>query len=298
MAEQEMDYQEVLAALPAYATKILNEEKRAAVDAYLQRQIALFQRLDALEEATEQPASPAALPAATSESQQPAQEADGDEPFTRVMEGHAERQQLQENPLLMRKSPRSYRDSRTGQRFVIPRRDAQRDEAARPYPMRAPSGRERVRRALWNLLAVAAVIAVLIISASQLQLQRQLTVAEAQMKLLSDAERIVLLRDATGSSAMQGTIALHERRALLVLTEVDPLADGQIYQLWLTTGDGKQHAIPLMNPAEVQRTWQHAIDLPVDAVAVTAVAVSIEAAGGALQPTAPMLLNGRVRVEE
>ncbi len=289
MTEQEMGYHEVMAALPAYATNILNAEKRAAVEAYLQRQITLFQRLDELEEAADVGES-----TSTEGRTQGRRDFAEEEQFAQVMEGRTGSQQMPDNPLLMRKSPRSYTDSRTGQRFVIPRRGTLHpDSAPRSFPTTGPSWRARTGRALWNLLALAAVVAVLIISANQIYLQRQLSSTQEQLTLAAAATQRIQLRDMTATSAIQGTLFLVNQRALLLLSPLNPLPAGQVYQLWLTAGDGTQYTAALLT-ASAAADQNLFLDLPLDGATITAAGFSIEPAVGSPQPTGAMVIEGRV----
>lgn len=291
MTEQEMGYHEVMAALPAYATNILNGEKRAAVEAYLQRQIALFQRLDELEEAAGVVERPP-----TGHRAQGGRASADEEPFAQMMEGRAGSQQMLDNPLLMRKSPRTYRDSRTGQRFVIPRRGTLHpDSAPRSFPTTGPSWRARTGRTLWNLLALAAVVAVLIISANQIYLQRQLATTQEQVRLAAAANRHIRLRDATTASTMNGTLFLADQRALLLLSPLNPLPDGQVYQLWLTASDGAQTSAALLTASVADQ--QRLLNLPLDAATITAAGFSIEPAGGSPRPTGAMVLTGQLSAD-
>ena len=291
MTEQEMGYHEVMAALPAYTTNILNAEKRTAVEAYLQRQIALFQRLDDLEKA----AGVAGGVPSGHQAQGRRPVAD-EEPFAHVMEGRAGNQQMPDNPLLMRNSPRTYKDSRTGQRFVIPRRGTLRsDNTPRAFPTTGPSWRARMGRTLWNLLALAAVVAVMIISANQFYLQRQLTTAEEQLDLAAGASHRILLHDTTATSATRGTLFLEQQRALLLLSSLNPLSSGQTYQLWFMADDGVQYPAALLTSSAADQ--QLLVDLPLDATMITQVGFSIEPTGGSPQPTSGMVLEGRIDTE-
>ncbi len=291
MTEKEMGFDEVMAALPAYAAKILNVEKRTAVEIYLQRQIALFQRLDELEEAAGVVEGP------TGNRSRGRRSLADEEPFAQVMEGWTGNQQMPDNPLLMRKSPRTYTDSRTGQRFVIPRRGTLHpDSAPRSFPSIDPSWRVRTGRTLWNLLALAAVVAVLIICANQLYLQRQLTATQEQLAIAAAANRRILLHDTTAASAMSGTLFLANQRALLMLSPLQPLPDGQVYQLWLTASDSRQVSADLLTASTIT-AQQLLFDLPLDAATITRAGFSIEPAGGSPQPTGAMVLDGQSDIE-
>jgi len=301
MADQGLTYHEVLAALPAYATGILQVERQAAVDAYLQRQIALFQRLDELESAAgrEETIDPDKNP--PDQNDQPIHKADA---FAQLMEGENQEQQLHNNPLLMRNAPQTYTDQRTGQRFVVPKRATEQGERTpRNFPAPPVSLLERLRRALWNVLAIATVIAVLLISAYQLQLQRQLTAITERAMLMSDAEEILHLaatsptaNSPTASPAtMQATLFLRDQRALLTLRGMEALHDSQIYQFWYTTESGVQYnggTIELQEEqGREQGREQLLIELPMDATTIRYAGLTIEAAGGSTTPTLPMLLE-------
>jgi hypothetical protein len=290
MTEQELSYHEAMAALPAYAAGILNEEKHAKVEAYLQRQIALFQHLDALEAA-----AGVAEPAPTGSHRAGRHQGADEARFAQLMEGQADSQQLADNPLLMRKAPRTYTDRRTGQRFVIPRRGTLQPESApRAFPTTGPSWRTTIGRTLWNLLALAAVVAVVIISVNQIYLQRQLTIAQEQLTLSSRAEQLILLRGPSAPTAMQGALALHTGRALLLLSQVEPLPAGRVYQLWVSLDSGERHSAALITPPRAPADLQLLLPLPVDAATIVAAGLSMEPASGSAQPTTALVLAGRV----
>lgn len=289
MTEPELTYHEVLTALPAYVTGILRSERQAAIDDYLQRQIALFRHLDELEAA-------AALDEQAEKTDGRAQQPT--DAFAQMMEGESGTQQLANNPLLMRNAPQTYTDRRTGQRFVVPKRGTlQEERAPRNFPAPPLPWSERLRRAIWNILAVATIIAVLLIGAYQVQLQRQLTAAKDRTMLMSEAEQVLLLSATTTPSTMRGTFFRRGQRALLALTDIEPPQDSQVYQFWYRTESGDQYNGGIIEPNEEETAHQLLLELPVDVTAIVHAGLTIEAAGGRATPTLPMVIEA-VQVEK
>ncbi len=314
MNDQELGYHEALALLPAYAAGQLDAPAKAAVDAYLQRQIALFQQLDQLEttegqnrdareitegqnrdareitEGQNRDARETSEPTPRHVHRTAAQAAPADEaPFTRVMEGQVTTDQLPGNPLLMRTAPQAYVDQQSGQRYVVPRRGT-----LQPADVYAHSATRRFgggfwRRLLWALLAVATAIAILVIGVYQQALQMQLDQVEEQMALISRANRALTLHNAEQSS--QGTLLIRGRQGLIAIHGLERLSPNQDYQLWLRAMNGEEYAALLITaqPA-VGSTWR-LFELPIHGSEVTAAGISIEPAGGSQQPTTPMLLQ-------
>lgn len=312
MREEPMGYDEAMAALPAYAAGTLNAAMQAAVDEYLQRQITLFRRLDELEEAAGRPLEMergsqsdnkhGSTDAVTASGEKPfAPSAAGrgfaeDDSFTQVMEGHMPAGQIFDNPLLMRKAPQAYVDQQSGQRFVIPRRGTL--DSVDADPRSDPKRRRRVRL-IWGVLALATAMAVFVIALYQRNLQQQLVTMQTalngmqgQMQIVSSANRALSLR--AESPAVQGTLLLREQQALFSISGLQPLAERERYQLWLQTRDGTYRAAAMLPPVQQGATHWLSFDLPLAGTEITGAGVSIEPAGGSVQPTLPMVVESRL----
>ena len=83
----QLSYQDVLAALPAYAQGILDPQQQAAVDAYLNRQVDLFRQLDTVE-AGQLPAAAKSNTSSRRQSRQAHQQSSSTGAFAQVMEGY------------------------------------------------------------------------------------------------------------------------------------------------------------------------------------------------------------------
>ena len=115
----QLSYQEVLTALPAYAQGTLDPQQHAAVDTYLNCQVDLFRQLDRVE-AGQLPAAAKAITVPMRQSHPAHKQSSSTVAFAQVMEGYLSTHQLPDNPLLMRKAPQRITDQRTGQRFIVP----------------------------------------------------------------------------------------------------------------------------------------------------------------------------------
>ncbi|MCB0123605.1 MAG: anti-sigma factor [Caldilineaceae bacterium] len=293
MAEQELTYQEVMALLPGYAAGLLNNERQAAVDQHLQRQIALFQHLDELERAAgvapPAPNDRAAdgAPSAVNDRAQPRHGTS----YAQVMEGERPSHELSNNPFMMRNAPQSYTDRRTGQRFVVPKRGTLHEERApRNFPAPPVPLPTRLRRWAWNLLALAAVVAVLLIGAYQVQLQRQLALTQEQLTVIKGATRVLLLQGDSTTGAMRGTLFLGEQRALFSAGALANLPATQRYQLWYTTATGDMYTGGIITVGADQSA-QQLIPLAVPATTIVGAGLSVEPVGGSVAPTLPMVLE-------
>lgn len=293
MAEQELGYHEALALLPAYAAGQLGNAGQAAVDDYLQRQIALFRRLDELEEAAGGTKTTTAATASTAtQHMEFAQSVPDDNRFARVMEGQSAPEP--DNPLLMRTAPQAYVDEETGQRYIVPRRTG--TVNTEPLPIPQPSGNRGIWQTLWSLLALATIVGVVFIALYHRNLQQtigatqaQLLELQSQMTLISGANRALSLR--ANDRAMQGTLLIRERQASLVVNGLEPLGSDQRYQLWIRTSDGSQFAAAQLPSTENQLTQWFTLNLPTDGNLVVGAAINIEATGIVTTPTSPMLIE-------
>ena len=174
----QLSYQDVLAALPAYAQGILDPQQHAAVDAYLNRQVDLFRQLDTAE-AGQLPAAKS-IPFTMGQNSQAPKQSASTGAFAQVMEGYLSTQHLPDNPLLMRKAPQRITDQRTGQRFIVPRRNTTQSIRNGKYP-HGDQPTQWTNPLLWGILALAAVAAMTLIGLYQLRLQQQLAAAESAL---------------------------------------------------------------------------------------------------------------------
>lgn len=291
----ELSYQDVLAVLPAYAQGQLGAKQRAAVDAYLNRHVDLFQRLDVVETAQH-----ATIPPAKASHRKPPRpnfrEFESTVAFAQVMEGHASTQALPDNPLLMRKAPQRITDQRTGQRFIVPRRNLAQG-GSYPHSERPTKWSNGL---VWGILALAAVVAMILIGLHQVRLQQQLAAYQQAAALPPLAPSTSALTPATTvwlttagpSASPQGALFIAETQATLVIQNLPALPQEQSYQLWLL--DERATPYPAarftMNIPE-QSQWV-TFRLPLPAERLTQMGITVEGARQNSIPSGPFLLAG------
>jgi hypothetical protein len=178
--------------------------------------------------------------------------------------------------------------------------------SSRPAVIASPAGSAgRNRRAGWRgwILPLAAAAAVLIVALLAVQVGRlesrtnhlshelsqmanQPTMANVEAALAAPGARRVTLRATEGSATIQAVI-LPDGNGYLYDSTLDPLATRQTYQLW---GQSGQHLISYgligASPAPVTA---FRVGQPVQALAI-----SVEAAGGVVAPTASPVVSGGV----
>lgn len=296
----ELSYQDVLAVLPAYAQGQLGAKQRAAVDAYLNRHVDLFQRLDVVETAQH-----ATIPPAKALHRKHARanfrEFESTVAFAQVMEGHASTQALPDNPLLMRKAPQRITDQRTGQRFIVPRRAR---EQGGSYPQSARPTKWS-NGLVWGTLALAAVVAMILIGLHQVRLQQQLATAEQQLAAYQQAAvsptlapstsaltaaTTVWLTTAGPSASPLGAFFITKTQATLVIQNLPSLPQEQRYQLWLF--DERATAYPAARftvDTPEQPQWV-TFRLPLSADRLTQMGITVAGASQTPSPSGPFLL--------
>lgn len=316
-AEQrkQMSYQEVWAALPAYAQGTLDPQQQAAVDAYLNRQVDLFRQLDMVEAEQAYAAinsAPLSAPQTAPQSSSEQRQLQDAVAFAQVMEGYTPPQALPGNPLLMRKAPQRITDHRTGQRFIVPRQSSAQSQM---NLSRYPQGEQPIvwaNHLLWGVLALAAVVAMILIGSYQLHLQQQLTAAENALAarqratLVTSQPRVVDLFDATPPITVWlmsdsqpisplGTLFIDGQQGLLVIHNLPPLPAAQIYQLWRIDNrtDPTRMASFAVTDSQQAQWIPFALSSEVDTM--TQIAVSVEPASGSNQPSGDFLLTTALR---
>jgi anti-sigma-K factor RskA len=110
------------------------------------------------------------------------------------------------------------------------------------------------------------------------------------LALLSAPETIVRVSQEGAAQPPQGKVFLNPARGVLLLaSNLPPAPEGKIYEMWVIPAAGKPVPAGLFQ-TEANGTALHLQQGPVDVAATGAVAVTLEAAGGALQPTSQPLI--------
>jgi len=287
---QEFSYQEVIAALPAYAQGQLATKERAAVDAYLNRQVDLFRRLDSVETAQSAGHKAPKPHQGSKQTRMRFREFESTTAFAQVMEGYASPQALPDNPLLMRKAPQRITDQRTGQRFIIPRRNrALAQGHGYPQPERATPWSTRLS---WGLLALAAVVAMILIGLHQLRLQQQLADYQRRAALATFPTTTGWLTTAAHKTAPLGALFITERQATVVIQNLPPLPAGQRYQLWLFDDQAAPYPAASFSGKTSTEPFWVTFALPPAMHSLTQMGVTIETEEQGTHPSGPFLLTG------
>ncbi len=306
----QMSYQEVVAALPAYAQGALDPQTQAVVDSYLNHHVDLFCQLDQLEAGgprTNTRVSNFSAQQLRSTQRQPQNSV----AFAQVMEGYASTQQLPDNPLLMRNAPQRITDHRTGQRFIVPRRQRAPNTAAGKYPQ-GEQTQGWGTNLLWGLLALAAVAALTLVGIYQLRLQRQLAATKLalttqQQPPPSTPPRQPLnllgitppttawLTIDSQNNAPLGTLFIDGQTGMLVIQNLPTLPTDQAYQLWVIDQHAVRNNVTTFVVTDPRQAQWVPFTLPLTAGSVVQIGLSIEPASGSTQPSGAFVLTSLLR---
>jgi anti-sigma-K factor RskA len=151
----------------------------------------------------------------------------------------------------------------------------------------------------WATVAAAVVLALL--WAGHLRRERirdiafrdameQVKQSEEVLALLSAPDTIVRVSQEGAAQPPQGKVFLNPKRGVLLLaSNLPPAPEGKIYEMWVIPAGGKPVPAGLFQ-SESNGTAVHLQQGPVDVASTGAVAVTLEAAGGAPQPTSQPLI--------
>jgi anti-sigma-K factor RskA len=110
------------------------------------------------------------------------------------------------------------------------------------------------------------------------------------LALLSAPETIVRVSQEGAAQPPQGKVFLNPARGVLLLaSNLPPAPEGKIYEMWVIPAAGNPVPAGLFQ-TDPNGTAVHLQEGPVDLAATGAVAVTLEAAGGAPQPTSQPLI--------
>ncbi len=119
--------------------------------------------------------------------------------------------------------------------------------------------------------------------------------ADTLLALLNAPETIVRVSSEGEAGPPQGKVFLNPTRGVLLLAaNLPPAPAGKIYEMWIIPVGGKPVAAGLFQ-TEANGTGAHLQSGPVDVASTGAVAVTLESAGGAPQPTTQPLIVAPVK---
>ncbi|HEY9907879.1 MAG TPA: anti-sigma factor [Thermosynechococcaceae cyanobacterium] len=173
--------------------------------------------------------------------------------------------------------------------------------AAQPTPIAPTRNRQR---AVWGMVAGAAALLVGAIGLDNLRLRQQVDGLQAQVAKQQDQVAkqqdvvgllqqpktyLVSLKGKDQAAAASGSIVLApgEPKAVLALRNLPALAPGQYYQLWVIA-EGQKIPWDRFNPNDRGSVFTQ-LSLPNNQI--TTLAVTVEAAPVATQPTGPMVMT-------
>jgi anti-sigma-K factor RskA len=149
--------------------------------------------------------------------------------------------------------------------------------------VRAEAARQS-RPRLWPAYALAAACLAVAIAtglvnvALNARLQRETAQANAQAQMIADLSAT----DAQRYSFARGAVITRDGRLYLAMNDLPPLPSGRTYQAW-TLAHGATKVAPSVTFEPTSGVT--VVRLPESALTTTAVAVSVEPAGGSQQPT-------------
>jgi len=118
----------------------------------------------------------------------------------------------------------------------------------------------------------------------------QVKQSEEVLALLSAPDTIVRVSQEGAAQPPQGKVFLNPKRGvLLIASNLPPAPEGKIYEMWVIPAGGKPVPAGLFQ-SESNGTAVHLQQGPVDVASTGAVAVTLEPAGGAPQPTSQPLI--------
>jgi len=119
---------------------------------------------------------------------------------------------------------------------------------------------------------------------------QQVKQSDEVLAILGAPETIVRVSQEGAAQPPQGKVFLNPKRGVLLLaSNLPPAPEGKIYEMWVIPAAGKPVPAGLFQ-TESNGTAVHLQAGPVDLEATGAVAVTLEAAGGAPQPTSQPLI--------
>lgn len=119
--------------------------------------------------------------------------------------------------------------------------------------------------------------------------------ADSILALLNAPETVVRVSSEGAAQPPQGKVFLNPARGVLLLAaNLPPAPAGKIYEMWIIPAGGKPVPAGLFQ-TEANGTATHLQSGPVDVASTAAIAVTLESAGGAPQPTSQPLIVAPVK---
>jgi anti-sigma-K factor RskA len=151
----------------------------------------------------------------------------------------------------------------------------------------------------WATVAAAVVLGLLWVGHARRERIRDIALHDAMeqvkqseeiLALLSAPDTIVRVSQEGATQPPQGKVFLNPKRGvLLIASNLPPAAEGKTYEMWVIPAGGKPVPAGLFQ-SESNGTAVHMQQGPVDVASTGAVAVTLEPAGGAPQPTSQPLI--------
>jgi TolA-binding protein len=123
------------------------------------------------------------------------------------------------------------------------------------------------------------------------QAMKELLDAHGRMQIISDADRVVLLRSAQANINARATFYVSDQQGALAVSGFAPLASEQNYQIWLADAENRRYPLALFNVVDTNRPFWKLAQLPAGLSNFVSVFVTIEPASGSAQPTGPILIS-------
>ena len=151
----------------------------------------------------------------------------------------------------------------------------------------------------WATVAAAVVVALFWVEHVRRERVRDIAFHDAMQQvkqsdeilaLLNAPETIVRVSQEGAAQPPQGKVFLNPKRGVLLLaSNLPPAPEGKIYEMWVIPAGGNPIPAGLFQ-TDSKGTAVHLQPGPLDVAAAGAVAVTLEAAGGAPQPTSQPLI--------
>lgn len=167
-------------------------------------------------------------------------------------------------------------------------------------PARAPAFLDLFRRPVWAMTAVAAVLAIAVLGAWNLQLQSQVSDLTAYrtgvLAVLDTAARpgsqVAVLAGPTAGGATGIAAVSSDGRVVVAMRNLSPTANAEVYEAWLIGSNGTPLPVGSFTVGSAGTGTLVATAIASGAEAGVVVALTREPGPGATTPTLPILASG------
>ena len=167
-------------------------------------------------------------------------------------------------------------------------------------PARAPGLLDLFRRPIWAMTAVAAVLAIAVLGAWNLQLQSQVSDLTAYrtgvLAVLDTAARpgsqVAVLAGPTAGGATGIAAVSSDGRVVVAMRNLSPTANTEVYEAWLIGSNGTPLPVGSFTVGSAGTGTLAATAMASGAEAGVVVALTREPGPGATTPTLPILASG------